>query len=401
MEITFKLDHATFADALARELRSGGVLVVEAVEALLRSAIEDSVHAAAGPRLVKAARAKVHPVYNKNRFSTLDALAESGFETWYPEVKFATSLDDDLGLVGVEVEGLMLGSIRYGGGIERDHRYTAKRLKTQVNHMVRLNHLLIPGEVFREVATDLSRNPPAQPLIANLSAGPGIRGFGIVTFDHMVDGSRVRCSCHAAAHEQMRREATERAPSFVPGSWPHQVLRVLDTPEADGVCHLCVAATHGHDALPDWFGRHVESSKGPYIDLLQRAEDLDKRTARAEVDRRLGLSRWTREAELHRVILKLFPTHRVRREASPPWLGRQRLDIYLPDLRLALEYQGEQHYRPIEHFGGVAAHRRTVERDRQKKELCDANGVSLIYVRYDESLSRAHLRARLRRWLDD
>jgi hypothetical protein len=26
--------------------------------------------------------------------------------------------------------------------------------------------------------------------------------------------------------------------------------------------------------------------------------------------------------------------------------------------------------------------------------------VSLIYVRYDESLSQAHVRSRLRRWLD-
>jgi hypothetical protein len=400
MRITFTLDHARFADALARELRSGGVLVVDAVEALLRSALEDSVHAVAGARLVKAARAKVHSVYNKDRFSTLNALEESGFETWYPEVKFATSLDDDFRLVGVRVEGLMLGSIRYGAGIERDHRYTAKRLKTQVNHMMRLNHVLIPGDVFRDVAANLARNPPLQPLIANLSAGPGIRGFGIVTFDHIVDGSRLRCSCHAAAHKQMRLEAMDRAPSFVPGSWPHQVLRVLDTPVADGICHLCVAATHGHETLPEWFGRHVESNKESYIDLLQRAEELDKRTATAEVDRRLGLSRWAREAELHRVVLTLFPSHRVRREASPPWLGRQRLDIYLPDLRLALEHQGEQHYRPVDHFGGEAAHRRTVERDRQKKELCDANGVSLIYVRYDESLSQAHVRSRLRRWLD-
>ena len=101
------------------------------------------------------------------------------------------------------------------------------------------------------------------------------------------------------------------------------------------------------------------------------------------------------------MVLQLFSNQRVRREASPSWLGRQRLDIYLPDLRLALEYQGEQHYRPIDHFGGEAARRRTVERDRQKKEHCDANAVNLIYFRYDDSLSRAHLRSRLRRWLDD
>jgi len=57
------------------------------------------------------------------------------------------------------------------------------------------------------------------------------------------------------------------------------------------------------------------------------------------------------------------------REASPEWLGRMRLDIYLPELHLALEHQGEQHYRPIGVFGGEEAYIRVVERDTLKRQL--------------------------------
>ncbi len=400
MRLRLKLDVADFAQQLAQELRSGGVVVVDAVEELLRRSLEDSVHAGLGAVLVKAARAVVSPSSNRNRFLTVGNLAQSGFVTWYPEVRFATPLDFGLVVEGVDVEGFALGSIRYGGGLELDHRYTHKRLKTQENHTIRLNEVKLPAAAFEEVAKLLEGGPPTQPLIANLTTGPGVTGFRIVTFDHITDGSRVLCSCHAAAHRQMREEASKLVSSYGPGSWPHLVLDLLDLPSVDGICHLCVAARHGPDVLADWFGRQVETNKEPYIDALVGGERLDERTARAEVDRRLGLSRWTREAELHRQILALFPAKRVRREASPSWLGRQRLDIYLPDLRLALEHQGEQHYRPIPHFGGEEAHERTIERDNRKRALCAAHGVDLVYVRYDESLSRAHLRTRLRRWLE-
>ncbi|WP_419944510.1 hypothetical protein [Candidatus Poriferisodalis sp.] len=52
----------------------------------------------------------------------------------------------------------------------------------------------------------------------------------------------------------------------------------------------------------------------------------------------MSISRWTREDELYRLIKRLFPAHTIRREASLPWLGRQRLDVCLPELNLATEH---------------------------------------------------------------
>ena len=62
----------------------------------------------------------------------------------------------------------------------------------------------------------------------------------------------------------------------------------------------------------------------------------------------------------------------------PEWLGRQSLDLYIPSLKTAIEYQGIQHYMPIDFFGGEDALAARQELDRQKKQLCEANGVRLI-----------------------
>ena len=62
------------------------------------------------------------------------------------------------------------------------------------------------------------------------------------------------------------------------------------------------------------------------------------------------------------------------------WLGRQHLDIYIPELKIAVEYQGRQHSEPVEFFGGQEAFEKNLERDARKKRLCDENGVNLLYV---------------------
>lgn len=45
------------------------------------------------------------------------------------------------------------------------------------------------------------------------------------------------------------------------------------------------------------------------------------------------------------------------------------LDIYIEDLKLAFEYQGEQHYRPKYNMGGNFEAQKT--RDQEKKEACE------------------------------
>lgn len=89
---------------------------------------------------------------------------------------------------------------------------------------------------------------------------------------------------------------------------------------------------------------------------------------------------WVSETLLFRRVEAAFPDTEVIQHASPSFLGRQHYDVYIPKYKIALEYQGDQHYSPVDFFGGEEAFRKNRERDARKKTLSDCNGVYLIEV---------------------
>lgn len=66
-----------------------------------------------------------------------------------------------------------------------------------------------------------------------------------------------------------------------------------------------------------------------------------------------------------------------------PWLKRQRFDIYIPSLNIAVEYNGHQHYMPIKYFGDELAHQKTLEKDDLKRQKCKNNDCLLLKLKYD------------------
>ena len=71
---------------------------------------------------------------------------------------------------------------------------------------------------------------------------------------------------------------------------------------------------------------------------------------------------------LEKIVAALFPGLEVRREARLPWLEGQRLDIFVPALALAIEYNGMQHYFPVDLFGGEQGLADRQEMDPRKRE---------------------------------
>lgn len=69
------------------------------------------------------------------------------------------------------------------------------------------------------------------------------------------------------------------------------------------------------------------------------------------------------------------------RQATFSWLGKQSLDFYLPDHNIAIECQGEQHFKE---FSGKIKFKTNLENrirlDITKYELCKENGLKLYYV---------------------
>ena len=62
---------------------------------------------------------------------------------------------------------------------------------------------------------------------------------------------------------------------------------------------------------------------------------------------------------------------------------------------LAFEFQGQQHYEPVEHWGGINALEDLRKRDKRKRSLCQKHGVDLIEIRFDDPLTKEHIGAQI------
>lgn len=62
-----------------------------------------------------------------------------------------------------------------------------------------------------------------------------------------------------------------------------------------------------------------------------------------------------------------------------------RFDFYLPKYNAAIEFDGKQHFQPVEYFGGETAFRENIKRDRIKDKYCKRNKIKLLRIKYDES----------------
>lgn len=90
---------------------------------------------------------------------------------------------------------------------------------------------------------------------------------------------------------------------------------------------------------------------------------------------------WISETELYYRLSEEFKNCEIVPQGRPSWLGLQRFDIYFPEYNIAIEYQGLQHFEPVEIFGGEEGFKKTLENDQRKKDLCKENNCTLIEVR--------------------
>ena len=72
------------------------------------------------------------------------------------------------------------------------------------------------------------------------------------------------------------------------------------------------------------------------------------------------------------------------REITFPTLKNKKFDFYLPLEQIIIEYDGEQHFYPIEFFGGQKGLEETQQRDKEKNQFCLSNNIQLFRIPYTE-----------------
>ena len=61
-------------------------------------------------------------------------------------------------------------------------------------------------------------------------------------------------------------------------------------------------------------------------------------------------------------------------------------DFYIPTLNYCIEFDGIQHFEPVDYFGGEKAFKEVQRRDGIKTKYCKEKGIKLLRIRYDEDV---------------
>jgi len=242
-----------------------------------------------------------------------------------------------------------------------------------------------------------------------------------IGYREAADSSLVFCSCQQAAianavrmtAAEPRQNYSSPARRYIVNSlfFPESIcLSLIEAgitdPEAaiaailckGGLCHRCnrrvPACLHCHEmyAAPfeqtfGWYLRSAILALGynPWCAASQnRAVRL---AAEQEVRRAFGFpirgARITAETILYHLIRSAFHGEVVHHHHRPKVLRGLELDIFLPSLGVAIEFQSEQHFVAMEHWGGEEALARTVDRDTTKQRLCLKHGIEILYLESD------------------
>ena len=82
-------------------------------------------------------------------------------------------------------------------------------------------------------------------------------------------------------------------------------------------------------------------------------------------------------------LTNFFNTETFTWEYRAHWLKNKRIDICLEKHKIAIEYDGQQHFYPIDHFGGEKEFKNRIKNDALKERLCEENGFKLFRVKYN------------------
>jgi hypothetical protein len=157
--------------------------------------------------------------------------------------------------------------------------------------------------------------------------------------------------------------------------WLEKRLRIR-TPEVwYGVSVDMIRSNHGGGVFGPYYKTSVEAVARELYPQYEWISDQFLEVRKAE-------------RQLYQVVKELYPGRQVRFNYKHPELrfaksgAKMELDIFIPSLNLAFEYQGGQHYRAIDRFGGAPAYRRSKRRDQEKKMACKKGNIRLIEVLY-------------------
>lgn len=151
------------------------------------------------------------------------------------------------------------------------------------------------------------------------------------------------------------------------------------------LCDVCISLPYRDEfrGFPSTFQYHPLRNMGRDL-AAQYIERIRKRRSEIYsflVSQKRTTGKWASEQKLYAMVKAIYEDSIYQYKAD--WLGLQSIDIFIPCLKIAIEYQGIQHYEPVSIFGGEQGLVETQRRDEIKREKCIENNVKLLEWKYD------------------
>lgn len=142
------------------------------------------------------------------------------------------------------------------------------------------------------------------------------------------------------------------------------------------------------DKLWDFAREILENAENHYYDNIERNTYIKP------------VHKWKTEELVYKYIKKIYKGYNVIYQHRPFFLrgetgGQMSYDIFITGLDIAIEYQGKQHFEPVDFFGGEEGFKRTVKRDELKRQLSIKNGIKLVYINYWENINLELLKQKI------
>ena len=67
-----------------------------------------------------------------------------------------------------------------------------------------------------------------------------------------------------------------------------------------------------------------------------------------------------------------------------------RFDFYIPNINTVIEYDGKQHFEPIDYFGGESSFNIQKENDKIKNQYCKDNNIRLVRISYKNKIDNIY-----------
>ena len=309
----------------------------------------------------------------------------------YVQFDLCSHKDTDLEVTNITLPPFVqLSDFQYGGGVTRNYNIKNTKLKTKNKTSINLLSVEIPLDFLNKLFSRMIM--PSELLPSKLGMYEWRQ-----TFYNKKTGDSFFCLCFKTALAEKRDEILNMH-SHLKNALAHSSFQ-------DSICHICTQTNSDLMYYNPMYGSAFKARYGAYIIKQSIQEGIDEREAENKIRDLKGVARigerWINETLLFNYISLLFPQFTVQREASPSWLNRQRFDVYVPELNLAIEYQGKQHYVAVSLFGGEESLKKTKERDKEKLNLSKINGVDIVYFSYKDNLSEKLVLSRLKSYLKE